>query len=142
MMMTRTLVALAGLYGAIGVALGAFGAHALRDRLPPERLAHIDTGVRYLFTSLPGILAAAVFVHDCAGGAFVVIAGVAFALGVLLFTGSLVALALTGDRRWGAVTPFGGALLIVGWLAVIGAALMLPAGDAGGWFSYLGAGGC
>jgi uncharacterized membrane protein YgdD (TMEM256/DUF423 family) len=133
MMMTRTLVALAGLYGAIGVGLGAFGAHALRAKLSPDRLAHIDTGVRYLFTSLPGILAAAAFVHDCAGGTFVTVAGVAFGLGVLLFTGSLVALAFTGDRRWGAVTPFGGGLLIVGWLAVIGAALMLP-GSAGTLF--------
>jgi uncharacterized membrane protein YgdD (TMEM256/DUF423 family) len=136
MMMTRTLVALAGLYGAIGVALGAFGAHAFRDRLPPERLAHLDTGVRYLFTSLPGILATAVFVHDCAGGAFVTIAGVAFAFGVLAFTGSLVALAFTGNRRWGAVTPIGGVFLIVGWLAVIGAALMLPGSDGTGWLGF------
>ena len=136
MMMTRTLVALAGLYGAIGVALGAFGAHALKDRLPPERLAHIDTGVRYLFTSLPGILATAAFVRDRSGGAFVTIAAFAFGFGVLLFTGSLVALAFTGQKRWGAVTPVGGALLIVGWLAVIGAALMLPGSAGGGWFGY------
>ncbi|MEX0983653.1 MAG: DUF423 domain-containing protein [Actinomycetota bacterium] len=142
MMMTRTLVALAGLYGAIGVALGAFGAHALKDRLPAERLAHIDTGVRYLFTSLPGILATAVFVHDCAGGVFVTIAGLCFAAGVLVFTGSLVALAFTGNRRWGAVTPLGGVLLIVGWVAVIAAALMLPGSAAGGWLGHLGAPAC
>jgi uncharacterized membrane protein YgdD (TMEM256/DUF423 family) len=139
MMMTRTLVALAGLYGAIGVGLGAFGAHAWRDRLPPERLQHLDTGVRYLFTSLPGLLVSAVFVHDCTGGGFVTIAGLSFAVGVLLFTGSLVALAWTGDRRWGAVTPVGGLFLIVGWLAVFGAALMLPGSSAASW---LGLGAC
>jgi uncharacterized membrane protein YgdD (TMEM256/DUF423 family) len=124
--MTRTLVALAGLFGAIGVALGAFGAHALRDRIPPDRMQHLDTGVRYLFTSLPGILAAAAFQHDGMGGLFVPAAGLAFALGVLLFTGSLVVLALGGSRRWGMVTPVGGLFLIAGWLCVIGAALALP----------------
>jgi uncharacterized membrane protein YgdD (TMEM256/DUF423 family) len=133
MMMTRTLVALAGLYGATGVALGAFGAHALKAKLPPERLAQIETGVRYLFTSLPGLLATAAIAHDCAGGALVTVAGLGFTLGVLLFTGSLVALAFTGTRTWGAITPIGGALLIVGWLSLVAAALMLPgsSGDPG-----------
>jgi len=135
-MMTRTLVALAGLYGAIGVALGAFGAHALKERVPADRLVHVDTGVRYLFTSLPGILATAAFASDCMGGIFVTIAGFAFAFGVLLFTGSLVVLAFTGDRRWGAATPVGGVLLMLGWLAVIGAALMLPGSGSGGWFGF------
>lgn len=130
----RVLVAIAGIYGAIGVGLGAFGAHALRAKLPPERLAQLDTGVRYLFTSLPGLLAAAAFAHDCAGGTLVTIAGVAFSLGVLVFTGSLVALALTGVRRWGAVTPIGGLFLIVGWLSLVAAALAAPGSDGGPGF--------
>ncbi|HEX6844848.1 MAG TPA: DUF423 domain-containing protein [Actinomycetota bacterium] len=122
----RILVAIAGIYGAVGVGLGAFGAHALKDRLPPDRLGHLDTAVRYLFTSIPGLLVTGVLVMECSGGVFAAIAAWSFVVGALVFAGSLVALALTGVRRWGAVTPVGGVLLVVGWLAVAGAALMLP----------------
>lgn len=127
----RLFVAIAGIYGAIGVSLGAFGAHALRARLAPDRLARLETGVRYLFTALPGLLACAALAHDCAGGGWITASGIGFTFGVLVFTGSLVAYALTGARGWGRVTPFGGALLVVGWLCLVGAAFAAP-GSGGG----------
>jgi uncharacterized membrane protein YgdD (TMEM256/DUF423 family) len=65
---TRTLVVLAGVHGLIGVALGAFGAHALKERVSPERLERLETGVRYLVYDLPGLLAIAWLSTDCEGG--------------------------------------------------------------------------
>jgi uncharacterized membrane protein YgdD (TMEM256/DUF423 family) len=90
---TRTLVVLAGVYGLIGVAFGAFGAHGLKDRVSPERLERLETGVRYLFYGLPGLLAIAWLSTDCEGGLFEVIGGGAFALGILLQGG-------TGSRAY------------------------------------------
>jgi uncharacterized membrane protein YgdD (TMEM256/DUF423 family) len=120
---TKTLLILAGVYGFVGVGLGAFGAHALRARLPEERLANLELAVRYVFFHIPALLAVA-WLHTLIGGElFEEIAGWSFALGVLVFSGSLVLLALTGERRWGAVTPVGGVLLLVGWGALIGAAI-------------------
>jgi len=117
--MTRWLLVLAGIYGFCGVALGAFGAHALKSRLPEERLANLELAVRYLFFSIPGLLAAAWLASQCISTSIpTTIGGYAFALGVLLFSGSLVALALTGNRRWGAVTPLGGVALMIGWVAL------------------------
>ena len=121
--MTKTLMILAGVYGFVGVGLGAFGAHALRARLPEERLANLELAVRYVFFHIPALLAVA-WLHTLIGGElFEEIAGWSFALGVLVFSGSLVLLALTGERRWGAVTPVGGVLLLIGWGALIGAAI-------------------
>ncbi|MGZ8565834.1 MAG: DUF423 domain-containing protein, partial [Actinomycetota bacterium] len=57
-----------------------------------------------------------------------VIGGWAFGLGILLFSGSLIALALTGNPRWGAVTPVGGVLLLVGWASVVAIGILLPGG--------------
>lgn len=119
---------LAGVYGFLGVAFGAFGAHALKDRVSPERLERLETGVRYLFYGLPGLLAIAWLSTDCEGGLFEVIGGWAFGLGILLFSGSLIALALTGNPRWGAVTPVGGVLLLVGWASVVAIGILLPGG--------------
>ncbi|MGZ8570972.1 MAG: DUF423 domain-containing protein [Actinomycetota bacterium] len=126
--MTRTLVVLAGVYGLFGVAFGAFGAHALKERVSAERLERLQTGVRYLFYDLPGLLAIAWLSADCEGGLFEVIGGWAFGLGILLFSGSLIALALTGNPRWGAVTPVGGVLLLVGWASVVAIGILLPGG--------------
>jgi uncharacterized membrane protein YgdD (TMEM256/DUF423 family) len=122
---TRTLLALAGLFGLVGVGVGAFGAHALRARLPEERLANVELAVRYLFFTTPGLLAAAWLGSACGGEPFETIAAVGLVVGALVFSGSLVALALSGNRRWGAVTPLGGVLLLVGWAGVIAAALSM-----------------
>ena len=138
--MDRAFLALGCAFGFLGVAAGAFGSHALRARLTPERLATFETAVRYqLWHALA--LFAAVFVDRIrplhASGWFgyaplsalrpfslpVALAGWLLVAGVMLFSGSLYALALTGERRWGAVTPFGGLCLLGGWVALLVAVL-------------------
>jgi uncharacterized membrane protein YgdD (TMEM256/DUF423 family) len=96
------------------VALGAFGAHALKARLSPEMLAVYETGVRYQLTHALALLAVAWAVTRWPGPA-VTVSGWLFVVGTLLFSGSLYALALTGQRGWGAITPIGGVAWLVGW---------------------------
>lgn len=96
------------------VALGAFGAHALKSRLAPDLLAIFETGARYhlvhaLALFMMGEAEAREPGRGWAG------AGIAFVIGTVIFAGSLYMLALTGVRLWGAVTPFGGIALLIGW---------------------------
>jgi uncharacterized membrane protein YgdD (TMEM256/DUF423 family) len=100
---------------AIAVAAGAFGAHGLRDKLEPSMLSAFETGARYqFFHALAMILVA--LANDRRPARGFPVAGVLFAVGTVLFSGSLYTLALTGVRAWGAVTPFGGLCFITGWL--------------------------
>jgi uncharacterized membrane protein YgdD (TMEM256/DUF423 family) len=103
----------AGLAG-LGVALGAFGAHALRERIPGDLLTTFETGVRYQMYHALGLLALAWAVGRWPHKRLVVSAWLLIA-GTLVFSGSLQLLALTGLRWLGAVTPVGGVLLIAGW---------------------------
>jgi uncharacterized membrane protein YgdD (TMEM256/DUF423 family) len=112
--MDRTFFALGALSAGLGVALGAFGAHALKARLAPDMLAVWETGVRYQLVHALGLLAVAWALARWPGGA-VQASGWLFVAGTLLFSGSLYALALSGVRGLGAVTPLGGAAWIVGW---------------------------
>lgn len=102
----------------LAVGLGAFGAHALKARLSPEMLAVFEVGVRYQVYHALALLAVA-FLSARWPGQAVTAAGVCFVLGILVFSGSLYALALTGVRRWGAVTPIGGLLFLIGWLCLL-----------------------
>ena len=119
--MERTFALLGALSAFLSVAAGAFGAHALKARLPPDLLAHFETGARYQMFHALGLLAVAWAASRFAGAA-VAWAGWLFAAGTVLFSGSLYALALTGVRALGAVTPFGGAAFLAGWLALAWAA--------------------
>jgi uncharacterized membrane protein YgdD (TMEM256/DUF423 family) len=112
--MDRTFLFLGALAGLTAVALGAFGAHALRARLSPDMLAVFETGVRYHFYHALALVATAVILgrHD---GKLVVTAGWLFAAGIVLFSGSLYALALTGVTVLGAITPIGGVAFLLGW---------------------------
>lgn len=108
---------LGALAGALSVVLGAFGAHALRGQLTPAMLAVFETGVRYQFLHAFALL----FVGRAGAGAprgGANLAGALFAGGVVVFSGSLYALALSGVTWWGAVTPLGGLALIAGWLVL------------------------
>ncbi len=109
-------------YGLLGVAFGAFGAHALRTRLSPDLLAVFHTGVEYQFYHAFALLAVGVLLLVKPVPALPV-AGWCFALGVLLFSGSLYALALSGTRWLGAITPLGGLLFLIGWGALFWAVL-------------------
>ena len=120
--MDRTFLALGAISAAISVAAGAFGAHALRARLSPDLLAIFETGARYEMYHAIG-LALAAWAAARFPGAAPAWAGWLFVLGTVLFSGSLYALALSGVRALGAVTPFGGVAFIAGWIALAVAAL-------------------
>ena len=121
--MARIFVILSGLLGFVAVALGAFGAHGLRSRLESlpdgaKRLEWWNTAAHYNLTHALALALVAWLVQRGAGGTATV-AGWAFVAGVLLFSGSLYAMTLTGRTALGAITPFGGMLLLVGWSAVV-----------------------
>jgi uncharacterized membrane protein YgdD (TMEM256/DUF423 family) len=137
MEMERTFLVLGAVSGLLGVAAGAFGSHALRAKLPPERLGQFEIAVRYqLWHALA--LFAVVFVglvrfwRPAAPSELVAseggmawpaaLAGWLFVAGTVIFSGSLYALALTGKRRWGMVAPVGGTCFILGWASLVLAA--------------------
>jgi uncharacterized membrane protein YgdD (TMEM256/DUF423 family) len=113
-----TFFVLAALSGAVAVALGAFAAHGLRRRLAAERLATLETGVRYQFYHVAGLLAAGWMTAQWPQNRLAWAAGWLFVLGTLLFAGALYGLALSGRRGFGAVAPFGGVAFIAGWLCL------------------------
>lgn len=98
----------------LAVALGAFGAHALKGSLSAELQAVYETGVRYHAYHALGMLAAA-WAAQQFNSRHAHAAAACFAAGILLFSGSLYALALSGARKLGAMTPFGGLLFLAGW---------------------------
>jgi len=120
-------VAIGALSAAIGVGLGAFGAHGLRPLLTTEMLALFEVGVRYQMYHAGGMIAAGLlglaFPHY---KGYFMAAGWSFGLGTLLFSGTLYLLALTGARWLGAITPLGGILFILGWLVLAAACLRRP----------------
>lgn len=121
----KIFVILGALLGGLGVAAGAFGAHALRAQLEPRMLEVFETGARYQMYHALALLAVAWVLQQTQATAAQV-AGWAFVAGILLFSGSLYAMAFTGIRGLGAVTPIGGAAFIVGWAALAVAAARLP----------------
>ncbi|HQD82018.1 MAG TPA: DUF423 domain-containing protein [Quisquiliibacterium sp.] len=110
----RFFLGVGALSAGLAVAAGAFGAHGLRAHVAPEMLAVFETGARYqMYHALALIAVAWVAGRDAARS--VRVAGVAFVVGTLLFSGSLYLLALTGIRWLGAITPLGGVAFLVGW---------------------------
>ena len=112
--MTRLFLGIGALNGMLAVLLGAFGAHALRARLTPDMLAVYHTGVQYQFYHALGLLAIALLLAHFPERGFVW-AGWLMCTGIVLFSGSLYLLSLTGVRLWGAVTPVGGVAFIAAW---------------------------
>lgn len=115
--MDRRLYSWAAIAGFLGIALGAFGAHALKSNLSPERMAVIETGIRYQMYHVFALALTAWGWSRWPRRIFVV-AGILFGSGIALFCGSLYLLGLTGTRAWGAVTPFGGLAFLAGWLCL------------------------
>ena len=112
--MVRSFLMLAAFFGFTGVALGAFAAHGLKNRLSPEYLAIFHTGVLYQLIHALAILGVAVLAAQLPGR-LMTWAGFSFALGIVLFSGSLYLLTLTGISKRGIITPFGGLAFLVGW---------------------------
>ena len=109
----------------LGVVFGAFGAHALRDRLAADMLAVFETGVRYHLIHALALLAVA-WAASRWPGPMVSTAGWLFVGGILIFSGSLYLLAISGIRWLGAITPTGGLCLILGWALLAVGALRAP----------------
>jgi uncharacterized membrane protein YgdD (TMEM256/DUF423 family) len=123
--MARTWFVLGALAALIAVAAGAFGAHALKARLAPDMLAIFDTGARYQMAHALALLATA-WAATRWPGRWITAAGALFVAGIVLFSGSLYGLALSGVRAFGAVTPLGGVAFIAGWACLAAAALRAP----------------
>lgn len=122
----RTIVATGAALGALAVAIGAFGAHGLRDLVTPDALQIYETGVRYHFYHslalvLVGLFALATSTPTVPAGAAA--AAWSFIAGIAIFSGSLYLMTLTGMRWLGAITPIGGLAFIVGWVLFARAAL-------------------
>jgi uncharacterized membrane protein YgdD (TMEM256/DUF423 family) len=111
-------ITVSALLGAIGVVLGALGAHALEARLTPERLASWGTAVDYHLLHSVALLALALF--SAATGRSVALPAALFTTGIVLFSGSIYLLVLTHQRWLGPITPLGGLCLIAGWISLLG----------------------
>lgn len=115
--MLRSFLMLAAFFGFTGVALGAFAAHGLKSRLSAEYLAIFHTGVTYQLVHTLALLGVALLATQIPGR-LITWAGASFAIGILLFSGSLYLLTLTGISKLGVVTPFGGLAFLVGWFCL------------------------
>lgn len=125
--MERVFLALGAVLGLLGVAAGAFGAHAIRGVVSPERLATWETAARYQLYHALALLIVGLLLSvrgDGGSGAGpITLAGWAFTVGIVVFAGSLYLLALTDVRWLGAITPFGGAAFLLGWALLAWGAL-------------------
>jgi uncharacterized membrane protein YgdD (TMEM256/DUF423 family) len=110
----RLLIAIGAVSGFLAVAFGAFGAHALFEKLPADRLAIFETAARYQMYHALALVGAGLLVTRRKGRAAPA-AGWLFAIGTVVFCGSLDLLALTGARWWGAITPLGGLAWLLAW---------------------------
>lgn len=126
----RSLWVAGAVLGLTGVALGAFGTHALRGSVPPALLGVFETAVRYQLLHAPAVLALALAAALHPGRLWWV-AGWLWVAGVVVFSGSLYLMVLTGWRLLGAVTPLGGAALIAGWCTAGYAGWLYLPGGAG-----------
>jgi uncharacterized membrane protein YgdD (TMEM256/DUF423 family) len=119
----RLFLALGGATALLAVALGAFGAHALKGRVTPEMLAVWHTGIEYHVFHALGLLAVGLVAAQLPDSAALKWSGWLMLAGIVLFSGSLYALALSGERWLGAVTPVGGVAFLAAWALFIAAAV-------------------
>lgn len=117
--LAKTFLMLGALNAALAVVLGAFGAHGLRKILSPDLLAVYATGVQYHFYHALGLLAVGLIAVHLPASLWLKLSGWLMIAGIVLFSGSLYLLALTGVRWLGAITPLGGVCYIAAWLALI-----------------------
>ncbi len=121
--MSRVFLAIAAIFGGLSVAAGAFGAHALKERLSERSLEIFETAARYqMYHALALLLVALLLTQEDFPQPILVASGWTFIIGILIFSGSLYALSLTGIKVLGAITPLGGAAFIAGWGTLVIAA--------------------
>jgi uncharacterized membrane protein YgdD (TMEM256/DUF423 family) len=121
-MSPRLLLIFGTAFSFLSVALGAFGAHALKEKLSPYFISVFKTGVEYQIYHSLALMILAVLTARAADPGLFRTAGILFTVGIIIFSGSLYLLALTQVKLWGAVTPIGGVCFLVGWLLTIVAA--------------------
>ena len=118
-MQAQIFVAAGAIGAALSVILGAFGAHALKSQLTAASLGTYETAVQYQMTHSLALVLVGLLMMVLEPKTTFLVAGVSFALGLILFSGSLYGLALWELRWLGPVTPIGGVLFIIGWLAIV-----------------------
>ena len=116
--MHRRFLILAGLLGFLGVLLGAFGAHGLKSRIEPAMLETFEVGVRYHLVHAVALLVVALMSQQQSCSC-IKVAGWSFTVGIVIFSGTLYVLAVTGMKWLGAITPIGGVAFMVGWIALL-----------------------
>jgi uncharacterized membrane protein YgdD (TMEM256/DUF423 family) len=122
----RLFLAIGGIAALLAVALGAFGAHGLKARIAPELMPVYKTGVEYHFYHALGLMLVGLAAFHLPHSACLRGAGWAMLAGIVLFSGSLYLLALTGLAWLGAITPVGGAAFIAAWGLIAAAAIKAP----------------
>ncbi len=120
--MSRLFLMIGSLAAFIGVAFGAFGAHALGSRISPRMLEVYKTGVQYHLLHALALILIALLADRMRAHKLVRIAGGLITVGIVLFSGSLYALVITGTRLLGAITPLGGLCFLAGWATLFIAA--------------------
>lgn len=116
--MARLFLAIASILGALSVAGGAFGAHALKGKLTETALGSFETGVRYQMYHAIALLIVALLIAQYPDIKSLVTTGWCFVAGVVLFSGSLYGLSLFDIKALGPITPLGGAAFIAGWIGL------------------------
>src|ERR1039458_6824177 len=110
---------LASIFGFLAVAIGAFGAHAVKSRISPEMLDIYHTGTQYQMYHSLALLAVAILLKFYPESRMLTISGWLFTAGIVVFSGSLYALSLSGVKMLGAITPIGGLCFFGGWLFLL-----------------------
>lgn len=123
----KTFITIGSSAALIGVALGAFGAHGLKNHLTPDLLAVWQTGVQYQLVHALGLILIGILLQLLPDAPLLRVAGWAMLAGIGLFSGSLYLLALTGVRTLGMVTPLGGVAFLATWLLLVLAVRRRPA---------------
>jgi uncharacterized membrane protein YgdD (TMEM256/DUF423 family) len=121
-MKSTLVIQLAALSGFLSVALGAFGAHGLKNRLTSEMMAIYHTAVEYQFIHTLALLLTGILLQQWGKSTALTIAASGFLAGIVVFSGSLYVLSFTGIRWLGAITPIGGTAFLVAWVSLFIAA--------------------
>ncbi len=116
----NTFLTLGALFGLLAVIIGAFGAHGLENTLTEHAISRYKTGVEYQFYHVMALMILGIIVSQLsATPSLIHYSGIAFTIGILLFSGSLYLYALTGITKFGMITPIGGLAFIVGWVCLL-----------------------
>ena len=118
-MTSKLILSIGAILGALSVAIGAFGAHALKATLEAnQRLETFETAVKYQFYHTFAIIVVGLLLAKF-DDKLLQYSSISFLAGIIIFSGSLYALSISGVTKWGAVTPFGGLFLIIGWALML-----------------------